>query len=66
MFGATKNKLVNVARENIFHIKIQIEKTMVATIFDPGRKNNLISKALVKKLGLKTTIHLNPYPLGWL
>lgn len=26
----------------------------------------MISKDLVKKLGLKTYIHPNPYPLGWM
>ena len=35
-------------------------------MFDSGSQVNLISEAIVKKLGLVTTPHEKPYPLGWL
>jgi hypothetical protein len=35
-------------------------------LFDSGSQVNLISEAIVKKLGLATTPHKKPYPLGWL
>lgn len=35
-------------------------------MFDSGSQANLISEALVKKLGLKTRPHVSPYPLGWI
>ena len=35
-------------------------------MFDSGSQENLISEAIVKKLGLETTPNKNPYPLGWL
>ena len=35
-------------------------------MFDSGSQVNLISEAIVKKLGLLTTPHKKPYPLGWL
>jgi hypothetical protein len=34
-------------------------------LFDPGFQINLISEALVKKMGLKMKPHPKPYPLGW-
>lgn len=43
-----KSKLVNVAREKLFHVKMQIKKTIVIAIFNSGSQNNLISKALVQ------------------
>ena len=35
-------------------------------MFDSGSQVNLISEAIVKNLGLLTTPHKKPYPLGWL
>lgn len=35
-------------------------------MFDSGSQVNLISEAIVKKLGLSITPHKKPYPLGWL
>ena len=43
-----KNMLVNVAREKLFHVKMQIKKNVVTTIFDSGNQKNLISEALVQ------------------
>ena len=42
-----------------------MKHTKVGTLFDPGSQENLISKSLVKKLGVETKPHLKPYPLGW-
>ena len=35
-------------------------------MFVSGSRENLISKYLVKNLGLETRNHPRPYPLGWL
>ena len=43
-----KSKSVNTAREKLFHVKMQIKKTIVTTIFDSGSQKNLISEALVQ------------------
>jgi len=37
---------------------------MIDTLFDNGSQVNLISETIVKKLGLLTTPHKKPYPLG--
>ena len=39
--------------------------TKIETLFDLGSQVNLICKNIVKKLGLTTTPHPKPYPLGW-
>jgi len=38
----------------------------VEALIDIGSQANLISKSLVKKLGLETKPHPKPYPLGWI
>ncbi|XP_061988451.1 uncharacterized protein LOC133706921 [Rosa rugosa] len=53
-------------REELFHLNIQVKKTVVQAIVDPGSQKNLISEALVKKVGLETMPHPKPYPLGWI
>ncbi|CAL8994908.1 unnamed protein product [Prunus brigantina] len=50
-------------REELFHVNIQ---SVVQAIIDPGSQKNLISEALVRKVGLDTTPHPKPYPLGWI
>jgi hypothetical protein len=52
-------------RSEFFHVKVIFKHTKVDTLFDSGSHVNLISKEIVKKLGLKTTPHKNPYPLDW-
>jgi len=47
-----------------FHIRVIVKHTKLDTLFDNGSQVNLISETIVKKLGLKTTPHKNPYPLG--
>jgi hypothetical protein len=34
-------------------------------LFDNGSQVNLILEVIVKKLGLKTTSHVKPYPFSW-
>jgi hypothetical protein len=52
-------------RSELFHIRVVTKHTKVETLFDPGSQVNLISEEIVKKLGLTTTPHQKPYPLGW-
>ena len=53
-------------RHEIFHIRVISKNQKIDTLFDSGSQVNLISEAIVKKLGLATTPHKKPYPLGWL
>jgi hypothetical protein len=52
-------------RSELFDIRVVSKHTKVDTLFDLSSQVNLISKLIVKKLGLETTPHLKPYPLGW-
>ena len=49
-----------------FHIRVVSKNQKIDTLFDSGSQVNLISEAIVKKLGLTTTPHKKPYPLRWL
>eukprot|EP00253_Pinus_taeda_P002514 PITA_02514 len=53
-------------RHELFHIRIISKNQKIDTLFDSGSQVNIISKAVVKKLGLATIPHKKPYPLGWL
>ena len=53
-------------RHEIFHIRVASKHQKIDTLFDSGSQVNLIFQAVVKKLGLVTTTHKKPYPLGWL
>jgi hypothetical protein len=53
-------------RSNLFHIKVIMRHTKVDTLINSGSQSNLISKQLVKQLGLKTHMHHNPYTLKWI
>jgi len=48
----------------IFHIRVISNHQKIDTLFDSGSQVNLISEAIVKKLGLLTTPHKKPYTLG--
>jgi hypothetical protein len=50
--------------ERFFHVKMQIKKEVITTIFDSGGENNLILKKLVKQLGLKMTTHHKSLSFG--
>eukprot|EP00253_Pinus_taeda_P035413 PITA_35413 len=52
-------------KHEIFHIRVVSKNQKIDTLFDSGSQVNLISEAIVKKLGLATTPHKKPYPLGW-
>jgi len=52
-------------RREFFHVRVIVKHTKVDNLFDSGYQVNLISEAIVKKLGLKMTPHKNPDPLGW-
>jgi hypothetical protein len=52
-------------RNELFHIRVVSKHTKIDTLFDLGSQLNLISKALVKKMGLEMKPHPKPYPLGW-
>jgi hypothetical protein len=49
----------------LFHIKIQVRKTNIDSLFNSGSQANLIATDLVNKLGLEVKDHHFPYPLGW-
>eukprot|EP00253_Pinus_taeda_P030208 PITA_30208 len=53
-------------RHELFHIRVISKHQNIDTLFDSGSQENLIFEAIVKKLGLLTTAHKKPYPLGWL
>jgi hypothetical protein len=53
-------------RNNLFHIRVIMRHTKIDTLIDSGSQSNLISKELVKKLGLKTQTHHKPYTLKWI
>jgi len=53
-------------RHDLFHIRVVSKHQKIYTFFDSGSQVNLISEAIVKKLGLATTPHKKPYPLRWL
>jgi hypothetical protein len=42
-----------------------VKHTKVDTLFHSGSQVNIIFEAIVKKLGLKMTLHKMTYPLGW-
>ena len=52
-------------RNELFHKRVVSKHTKIDPLFDLGSQVNLISEALVKKMGLETKPHLKPYPLGW-
>ena len=53
-------------REQLFVVKLQVKTSLVDAVVDSGSQKNLISEALVQKMGLKTIRHPKPYPLGWI
>jgi hypothetical protein len=49
----------------LFHIRVVSKYTKIDTLVDMGSQVNLISEALVKKMGFEMKAHPKPYPLGW-
>eukprot|EP00253_Pinus_taeda_P015810 PITA_15810 len=52
--------------ERIFHSQMWVKGLPLQFIVDSGSQKNLISAEVVKRLGLPTTPHLQPYSIGWL
>jgi hypothetical protein len=52
-------------RNELFHIQVVSKHTKKDTLFDLVSQVNLITEALVKKMGLVTKPYPNTYPLGW-
>ena len=50
----------------LFHLQIISKHTKINTLIESWSQANLISKNIVKKLGLETKLHPKPYPFGWL
>jgi hypothetical protein len=52
--------------ERLFHSKMWVKGSSLQFIVDSGSQKNLISVEVVKRLGLPTTAHPQPYTIGWL
>jgi hypothetical protein len=52
--------------ECLFHSQMWVKGTLVHFIVDSGNQKNQISAEVVKRLGLSTTPHPQPYNIGWL
>jgi hypothetical protein len=52
--------------ERLFHLQMWVKGTPLHFIVDSGRQKNLISVEVIKRLALPTTLHPQPYTIGWL
>eukprot|EP00253_Pinus_taeda_P012214 PITA_12214 len=52
--------------ERLFHSQMWVKGSLLQFIVDSGSQKNLISAEVVKRLGLPTTTHPQPYTIGWL
>jgi hypothetical protein len=52
--------------DHLYHSHMWVKGTPLHFIIDSGSHNNLISVEVIKKLGLSTTQHPQPYKIGWL
>ena len=52
------------SRSKLFHIRVIMKHTKIATLIDSGSQSNLISEEVVKQLGLTTRLHHKPYLNG--
>lgn len=53
-------------RHNIFRTKCTVNRKVCDVIIDSGSSENIVSKAMVTKLGLKAKKYLSPYKIGWI
>eukprot|EP00253_Pinus_taeda_P033112 PITA_33112 len=52
--------------EYLFHSQMWVKGSPIQFIVDRGSQKNLVSAKVVKRLGLPTTAHPQPYTIGWL
>jgi hypothetical protein len=52
--------------ECLFHSQMWVKGGPLHFIVDSGIQNNLISAKVIKRLDLPTTLHPQPYTIGWL
>lgn len=52
--------------EFLFHLQMWVKGTPLHFIFDNRSQNNLISRDTIKQLKLLTTLHPQPYNIGWI
>jgi len=53
-------------RHNIFRTRCTVNKRVCDIIIDSGSSENIVSKAMVTKLGLQTSKHPTPYKICWI
>ncbi|KAG6738699.1 hypothetical protein POTOM_058321 [Populus tomentosa] len=53
-------------RHNIFRTRCTVNKKVCDVIIDSGSSENIISRSMITKLGLKTEKHPSPYKIGWI
>ncbi|KAB5521262.1 hypothetical protein DKX38_025581 [Salix brachista] len=53
-------------RHNIFKTRCTVNRKVCDVIIDNGSSENIVSKSMVQKLGLKTEKHPCPYSIGWI
>jgi hypothetical protein len=53
-------------RHNIFRTRCTVNRKVCDVIIDSGNSENIVSKNMVAKLGLKTEKHPSPYKIGWI
>ena len=53
-------------RRNVFRTRCTVNQKVCDLIIDGGSCENMVSSLLVKKLGLATEPHPQPYHLGWI
>eukprot|EP00253_Pinus_taeda_P020621 PITA_20621 len=51
--------------ERLFHSQMWVKGSPLQFIVNSGSQKNLISAEVVKRLGLATTAHPQPYTIGW-
>ncbi|XP_020258806.1 uncharacterized protein LOC109835232 [Asparagus officinalis] len=53
-------------RHNIFRTRCTVQQKICDVIIDSGSSENIVSRHMVEKLGLKTEKHPAPYKIGWI
>ncbi|XP_020255750.1 uncharacterized protein LOC109832751 [Asparagus officinalis] len=53
-------------RHNIFRTRCTVQQKICDVIINSGSSENIVSRRMVEKLGLKTEKHPAPYKIGWI